>query len=126
MENIDIQKLLIQRDETRDALLLIWGRLSSHLELADVAQFEGLAREYDLLTKIHLQLVETGRVPASLLSYLEEIRARQESRLNAVYASTKALTPLDDSNADLAFREGARMAIANPPSSTLPASDEVF
>ena len=126
MENIDIQKLLIQRDDTRDALLLVWGRLSADLIRADVAELEGYTREYALLTKIHLQLVETGRAPASLLSYLEENRALQESRLNAVSASTKALTPLDDCDANLAFREGARMAIANPPSSPLPASGEVF
>lgn len=79
MTTLNLQNLLIQQEDTKERLLVLWGRICGGLAL-DVTittELEALAREYSLLSKIHLHAVANGTVPASLLSVLEEMEARK-------------------------------------------------
>lgn len=75
MNTLNLQNLLMQQEDAKERILLLWGRICGGLTLDRliIAEMESLVREYGLLSKIHLHAVANGTVPASLLAVLEEM-----------------------------------------------------
>lgn len=99
---MNLEAILTQLDQTRDDLLIAWGRLCVIADLPQevAAEIEGYARELDILTKLHLHAISDGRVPASLLSILTETQKARKARFNAFSDNTPAETLLDETNAN--------------------------
>lgn len=114
MTSINLQNLLIQRDDTRDRLLIAWGRVSAELSLPVVSEIEGLAHELDLLTKIHMHAVANGSCPASLVAVLAQITERQKARFNASEPESAVETPELDLREPQSPRPARETKPANP------------